>query len=1496
MKKKLCMLALVLSAFFLLGGGGGLVACNESELPTPPKHDSSASEGDFSNTDSSGPSASSPEDSSDAPGDSSTTSGDSSTSTALSVPAVTIDGSGLASWSAVANAVCYKYKLSGIAMEFTTATTSVQLTAGQSIQVKAVGDGVSYTDSVYSQAQTYSTLTALAAPVVTVNTSGMASWGGVANAVCYKYKLSGIAMEFTTAETSVQLTAGQSIQVKAVGDGVSYADSAYSEVKTFTNSTNPPATGREPAYLGILASGAEPKEEDGLPDSIESSVSRARAFSALSHSEYRSFNEGLAAHFADDANYLGSTLPEKSDYPLYSAAGQIVYIQIWLNNPEQHTILSMKLNGKKYQIGGMSGNNLSAIVIEEGGQYYSCVYAEVTVPAGSYESISYQVTDIEYVSGTYISQDGKEEFMNGKDTVSVGLPYNAPTPTVSAFTPTSLTYQSASATFTLSDPALVTLCGGWLGVAVYDGYDIVKNVAATEGENALSVDGLAENTDHYVYVYLYGDLHDGKGVYPHILYQYFFTTESVITSFNAQGGFYQEWGFEELGIEPDSGLTIEVNANLASGTTAEFDRMEIYKGQELVHTEEGFYGWATVKGMLARTQYLVKLYYSDETYTEHSVEQYVTTGSLTAPSMESQGNYAFLNGAALTFNAFDNGYLRYAIAKDLEIRLFSIEVVEARYAEYILELCDNPNKAQEMQDLFDTMYENGDTDGAHSIYPELNNYRWAEDYMKNGDYSSYGTDKAKWQALFDRTTVTYTFDDENMFKSNGTTYVIVRDYFTKFGESACGYRIMANVDFKDGKGFVKTELAYDSISIDAINSGSVQVDFDVSFDGLNVTVNPSCKINREEMELAVVSYEICVYTSDYQIVDTLYTFDRVNWSTVDEAAWINAYVAAMKGEAILPSEEEIIDYLDWRAIFEIINGLQIQAERDYLGGGSGDGTVTENGTVVDGTITGGAASGGGMMGGGEKNIANLAERDLLRALMQYEYPAGNEYSLKTQMLEDFRYDNEYYTLIAGCTTEEEMLEALIGGASNSTIVSVVNACVLHINHYMSWYGSSSDEIFLGFESAFESYIEDNSLVSGVNWQQSYRRIMQFEDFYHFYPFGTYDTVNVTVNTTGYFGGEYRVGVRYRFDGFAEGRYEERFASGTMPIIGPLKTPYIEGVDGVTIRTPVIDSYYFHDYHFEIELKDDHNDTIFYGSWEDYQAVRYQEEYLMKIGYKVRVRALIDCDESTTIYRDSAWSEWFDFGGIKLSVPTFGEYNRETNRVTFRTDGNVASWIYTVNDGAQVTISANANGNSVALSNGDVLRVKAIAPAGSVYLDSEWATYTCVDARPAIATPTNVQLTGNTLSWNMSSTENVRKYYIYVDGVKAYETSQSVSVTSFTLSELIPGASYCVQAITSNATEYRSSNLSAEVVANVTLANPKLIEPGNNFMVRWEKVELAESYYYKINADGVETLVSGWYTQLELTKLGVKAGDEIWVQARATGIASSEWVLLWTVTG
>lgn len=72
----------------------------------------------------------------------------------------------------------------------------------------------------------------LETPVVSISNSGIATWNLVPNTKTYSYKINDGEDKLIN-RASVQLNAGDSIQVKAVGDGKKYLDSAYSKKKTY---------------------------------------------------------------------------------------------------------------------------------------------------------------------------------------------------------------------------------------------------------------------------------------------------------------------------------------------------------------------------------------------------------------------------------------------------------------------------------------------------------------------------------------------------------------------------------------------------------------------------------------------------------------------------------------------------------------------------------------------------------------------------------------------------------------------------------------------------------------------------------------------------------------------------------------------------------------------------------------------------------------------------------------------------------------------------------------------------------------------------------------------------------------------------------------------------------------------------------------------------------------------------------------------------------------
>ena len=137
----------------------------------------------------------------------------------------------VASWIKDENAVEYVYKINGGAEQKVENGTSVTLKHGDTIQVKAKGDGENSKDSDWSTSKTYKA-PKLATPNVTLS-GNVASWEAVAGATKYAYKveIDGEVKEVET--TSVVLTHGQTLYVRALGNGETSLDSDWSQEKAY---------------------------------------------------------------------------------------------------------------------------------------------------------------------------------------------------------------------------------------------------------------------------------------------------------------------------------------------------------------------------------------------------------------------------------------------------------------------------------------------------------------------------------------------------------------------------------------------------------------------------------------------------------------------------------------------------------------------------------------------------------------------------------------------------------------------------------------------------------------------------------------------------------------------------------------------------------------------------------------------------------------------------------------------------------------------------------------------------------------------------------------------------------------------------------------------------------------------------------------------------------------------------------------------------------------
>lgn len=150
----------------------------------------------------------------------------------LDAPQVSIDEIGNASWQAVENAEYYLAIVDG--EDYICYTTSLKIEDGQSIVVQSITNSKYYACSEFSESKTYTLQTYnLEVPQVSVSETGLASWQAVENATSYGYVLNNQTMQ-TTNQTSIKLNDGDTIKVKAIGDGVVFLESEYSQSKSFS--------------------------------------------------------------------------------------------------------------------------------------------------------------------------------------------------------------------------------------------------------------------------------------------------------------------------------------------------------------------------------------------------------------------------------------------------------------------------------------------------------------------------------------------------------------------------------------------------------------------------------------------------------------------------------------------------------------------------------------------------------------------------------------------------------------------------------------------------------------------------------------------------------------------------------------------------------------------------------------------------------------------------------------------------------------------------------------------------------------------------------------------------------------------------------------------------------------------------------------------------------------------------------------------------------------
>lgn len=231
----------------------------------------------------------------------------------LDAPVIEIDTSGNATWNSVPNASGYTYVI-GDEYTFVVEPIKVKLEHGQSIKVRAVGEGI-YVTSDFSAIVRYfdeAQIIQLATPVVSIDEDGLATWEAIENASGYAYTVDGGAI-VVTSERQVQLENGQSVKVKAVGKD-EYSDSEFSEIQYYTVKVKvklqtPTVTVNEDGYAtwSVVenASGYEYKIDDGkvlraTEDKVKLEYNQQIKVRAVGNTEYENSDFSDAVYYIKD--------------------------------------------------------------------------------------------------------------------------------------------------------------------------------------------------------------------------------------------------------------------------------------------------------------------------------------------------------------------------------------------------------------------------------------------------------------------------------------------------------------------------------------------------------------------------------------------------------------------------------------------------------------------------------------------------------------------------------------------------------------------------------------------------------------------------------------------------------------------------------------------------------------------------------------------------------------------------------------------------------------------------------------------------------------------------------------------------------------------------------------------------------------------------------------------------------------------------------------------
>ena len=151
----------------------------------------------------------------------------------LDTPVLTLSDSGNAVWESQKGATGYEYKINDRAVVSVPAdVTGIAILPGETIIVRAIGDGEKYFDSEWSAPLTNENATKLPKPVLTKQVIGsqiVISWEIDSRASSYKIRINNEA-EQTIEGTQYMISENDIFRLQAVGDDVNYISSDWAIV------------------------------------------------------------------------------------------------------------------------------------------------------------------------------------------------------------------------------------------------------------------------------------------------------------------------------------------------------------------------------------------------------------------------------------------------------------------------------------------------------------------------------------------------------------------------------------------------------------------------------------------------------------------------------------------------------------------------------------------------------------------------------------------------------------------------------------------------------------------------------------------------------------------------------------------------------------------------------------------------------------------------------------------------------------------------------------------------------------------------------------------------------------------------------------------------------------------------------------------------------------------------------------------------------------------